>query len=265
MSYGGWFVGLVGRDSHKNVELRIAQHKVYHKRESSLHIAREIVYGKIRNCITILRRNHKEGAGSTLTELKRLASRVRRVRRIDTLMGLEGLAARAYFAEFAGMFRDGESEFNFTARNRRPPRDPINAILSFLYSMLTRETTVTISRVGLDPYLGYLHVPKYGRPALALDMIEEFRPLVADSVCLSLINTGQLTAADFQKTQFGTNLTDAGRRKVITAYGNRMDATVMHPLLGYSASYRRVMETQARLLSRHLLGEIPSYPSFRTK
>ena len=265
LSYGGWFAGMVGGISHKNIELRICQHRAYQEKGVSLGIAREVVYGKIRNCLTMLRRNHKEAPGSALAELEGLAKRARRVKRYDTLLGLEGLAARTYFAEFAGMLKAGNAEFDFTGRNRRPPKDPINAVLSFLYAMLTREAVVTVSRVGLDPHLGYLHKPKYGRPALALDMIEEFRPLVADSVCIAMANTRQITESDFQITEFGTNLIDAGRRKVIKAYGDRMDSTVAHPLLGYSASYRRIMETQARLLSRHLLGEIPSYPSFRTK
>ena len=265
LSYGGWFVGMVSKESHKNIELRIAQHDAYREKTRSLRIAREVVYGKIRNSMTMLRRNHKKGADGTLAELEGLIGRVRKVRRYDTLLGLEGLAARSYFAEFAGMITKPDSGFNFSGRNRRPPRDPVNAVLSFLYSMLTREAVVTASRVGLDPYLGFLHVPKYGRPALALDLIEEFRPLVADSVCISLINTGQITKADFQVHEFGTNMIDTGRRKVIAAYGKRMDATVSHSILGYSASYRRVMETQARLLGRHLLGEIPSYPPFRTK
>ena len=265
LSYGGWFVGMTAGPAHKNIELRICQHKRYHEKNASLHIAREIVHGKIRNCATMLRRNHKSSPGQALAELEGLAKRAKRVRRYDSLLGLEGLAARAYFANFSGMIRGGDSGFDFTGRNRRPPKDPINAMLSFLYSMLVREAVTTITRVGLDPHLGYLHVPKYGRPALALDMIEEFRPIVADSVCITMVNTNQITDADFQKTPFGTNLIDTGRRKVIAAFGNRMDSTVAHPLLGYSASYRRIMETQARLLSRHLLGEIPSYPAFRTK
>ena len=265
LSYGGWFVGMTAGPAHKNIELRICQHKRYHEKNASLHIAREIVHGKIRNCATMLRRNHKSSPGQALAELEGLAKRAKRVRRYDSLLGLEGLAARAYFANFSGMIRDDDSGFDFTGRNRRPPKDPINAMLSFLYSMLVREAVTTITRVGLDPYLGYLHVPKYGRPALALDMIEEFRPIVADSVCITMANTNQITDADFQKTPFGTNLVAAGRRKVIAAFGNRMDSTVAHPLLGYSASYRRIMETQTRLLSRHLLGEIPSYPAFRTK
>ena len=265
LSYRGWFVGMTAGPAHKNIELRICQHKRYHEKNASLDIAREIVHGKIRNCATMLRRNHKSSPGQALAELEGLAKRAKRVRRYDSLLGLEGLAARAYFANFSGMIRDGGSEFDFTGRNRRPPKDPINAMLSFLYSMLVREAVTTIARVGLDPYLGYLHVPKYGRPALALDMIEEFRPIVADSVCITMVNTNQITDADFQKTPFGTNLVDTGRRKVIAAFGNRMDSTVAHPLLGYSASYMRIMETRARLLSRHLFGEIPSYPAFRTK
>ena len=119
--------------------------------------------------------------------------------------------------------------------------------------------------MGFDPYLGYLHRPKYGKPALALDIIEEFRPIVADSVCISLINNNMLGRSDFVSTELGINLNSDGRRKVIKAYEQRMDSTVKHDVLGYAASYRRILETQTRLLARHVMGEISSYPSFRTR
>ena len=163
------------------------------------------------------------------------------------------------------MLKSDSAAFDFDGRNRRPPKDPVNAMLSFLYAMLTRQATVTASKVGLDPYLGYLHMPKHGKPALALDLIEEFRPLVADSTCLTLVNTGEISESDVVRSDFGVALTAEGRRTVIRAYERRMDASVMHPLLGYGASYRRILETQARLLSRHILGEIAAYPAFRTR
>ncbi len=265
MTYGGWFIGMTAGMSHKNVELRMSQYKKHADAVASISIAREMVFAKIKNCMTMLRRNHPNPLSDKIDELDRLAQRCHRTKRYETLLGLEGMAARLYFSEFGGMIKSEHMEFDFAGRNRRPPTDPVNAIMSFLYAMLTRQAVTTVSMVGFDPYLGYLHRPKYGKPALALDIIEEFRPIVADSVCITLINNGEIAPSDIIKTKFGVNLTDNGRKIVIKAYERRMDTSIMHPLLGYSASYRRIMETQARLLSRHILGEITSYPAFRTR
>ena len=265
MTYGGWFTGMTRGLASKNIELRIGQHATYARDGSRMAIAREIVSGKVKNSITMLRRNHDSPPTDKISEMEGLAKRALSARRYETLLGIEGMAARLYFSEFNGMLRTNLATFDFAGRNRRPPRDPVNAILSFLYAMLTRQATVTASAVGLDPYLGYLHRPKHGKPALALDLIEEFRPLVADSACLTLINTGEIAESDVMQTDFGVNLSAEGRKTVIRAYERRMDASVMHPLLGYKASYRRILETQARLLARHILGEIPSYPPFRTR
>ena len=134
---------------------------------------------------------------------------------MDTLLGIEGAAARTYFSEFQGMIKSESLEFDFQGRNRRPPRDPVNAVLSFLYAMLIKQATVTALAVGFDPYLGFYHQPKYGKPALALDMVEEFRPLIADSVCLTLINNGELGPEHFIVRGNAAALTQNGRRKVI--------------------------------------------------
>ena len=264
-TYGGWFVGMTSGSTSKNVDLRIRQYVAYQQKRESLAIAREIVHAKIRNCITMMRRNHPSRPESVMEELERLAKRVKSAQRHDTLLGLEGLAARGYFSKFAGMIKEDAEGFDFAGRNRRPPKDPVNAMLSFLYAMLTSYAVTTVAKVGFDPYLGFLHRPKYGKPALALDMIEEFRPIVADSVCITLLNTRQVTKSDFVVTSLGVNMNADGRKKVIAAFAARMDSIVTHPLLGYAASYRRVMETQARLLARHLLGEIPAYKGFKTK
>ncbi len=265
MTYGGWFTGMTIGLGHKNVELRMHQHRTHNKKGLQMAIAREIVFGKIKNCVTMLQRNHKSPSEDVITNLDDLATRARVTKQYESLLGIEGMAARIYFSEFNGMIKTDVIDFQFSGRNRRPPKDPINAMLSFLYAMLTRQATTTVSMVGLDPYLGYLHMPKYGKPALALDLIEEFRPIVADSVCITLINNGEITPSDMTVTPFGVNLTSEGRRTVISAYERRMDSSIMHPLLGYTVSYNRIMETQARLLSRHLLGEIPKYPAFRTR
>jgi CRISP-associated protein Cas1 len=155
--------------------------------------------------------------------------------------------------------------FDFDSRNRRPPKDPINALLSFLYSMLAKEMLVTLIGIGFDPYLGFYHQPRYGRPALALDLMEEFRPLIADSVVISLVNTGEIRKQDFITRLTGCALTDSGRKRVIAAFERRLNTTITHPIFDYTVSYRRIFEIQARLLSRFLMGEIPEYPSFITR
>ncbi len=264
-SYGGWFTGITHGMSHKNVELRCRQYSRAMNPEAVLPIARQIVFGKIRNCRTLLRRNHRNPQPAILAEMYRLADRTRTVRSLNSLLGIEGAAARTYFSEFQGMIKSEDVDFDFRGRNRRPPRDPVNAVLSFLYSLLIKQVMVTTFTVGFDPYLGFYHQPKYGKPALALDLAEEFRPLIADSVCLNLLNNGELGPAHFISRGDALALTQSGRRKAIQAYERRMDTLVTHPLFGYAVSYRRVIEIQARLLSRHLLDELPSYPVFRTR
>ena len=149
--------------------------------------------------------------------------------------------------------------------NRRPPRDPINALLSFSYALLTKDFTVTLARVGLDPLLGFYHQPRFGRAALALDLMEEFRPIVADSVVVTAINNGEIQPDDFAVTPVAAALKPGARKRLILAYERRMDQLVTHPVFGYRISYRRVLEVQARLLGRMLLGEVEEYPAFRTR
>lgn len=264
-TYSGWFVGITTGGWHKNAQLRIDQHKIAADPDARMAIARKIVNGKIRNCATILRRNGKNLANGTLERLSEMANRALTERKYEALLGIEGLAARTYFGGFGSMIRSEGVEFDFTGRNRRPPQDPVNAVLSYLYSILTARATAVADRVGLDPYVGFLHMAKYGKPALALDLIEEFRPIVADSACITAINNGNLRPSHFVRTRFGVHLTKEGKRNAVLTYEKRMDSSVRHPSLGYSASYRRIMETQARLLARHLLGEIPEYPAFKTR
>jgi len=266
-SYGGWFEAVTIGLAHKNVELRRRQFAVAEDEGACLALARGIVSAKIRNQRTLLRRNHSSIPRATRDELARLAKRATTAREAQGLLGIEGAAARAYFSQFSGMLKPPGSplSFDLRERNRRPPRDPVNAMLSFAYALLVKDMLVQAYSVGLDPYLGFYHRPRYGRPALALDLAEEFRPIVADSVVVSAINNGEVRPEDFVVRGDACALSPAGRRKFIAAYERRMDTLIRHPALGYKLSYRRVFEVQARLLGRHLLGELPDYPSFRTR
>jgi len=267
LSSGGWFYGLTAGMAHKNVELRRCQYAAAADDTTCLTLARRFVQAKIANCRTILRRNHAAAPDTVLQDLKNDGQHAGQAQSCEELLGIEGTAARRYFAEFSGMLKDpqGDLAFDFEGRNRRPPRDPVNALLSLAYAMLVREWTATLLAVGLDPFLGFYHQPRYGRPALALDLMEEFRPLVADSVVLTAINNGEVRASDFIGRMGAVALTPEGRRRFIETYERRMSQEITHPVFGYQISYRRVLEIQARLLGRHLLGEIPEYPSFTTR
>ena len=264
-SCGGWLKGVTWGMAHKNVELRMHQFGAAGDPAASLAIAKEIVRAKLRNSRVMLRRNHAHAPAAAVEELKRLTGRVEAAASFGTLLGIEGAAARVYFAHFGGMLRSGSPAFDFRGRNRRPPKDPVNAVLSFVYSMLMRQAMVSALAVGFDPYLGFYHQPKYGRPALALDLAEEFRPLIADSATLTLFNNGELKEKDFIERGGAVSLTQAGRKAVIGAFERRMDGLITHPLFKYSISYRRVMEVQARLLGRYLQGELKRYPAFTTR
>jgi CRISPR-associated protein Cas1 len=249
------------------VELRVAQYRGATDPATCLRLARTFVASKIRNSRTLLRRNHEAPRAVTLGELEQLAKKAEVAESLESLLGLEGTAARFYFGDFTGMLKgDARSgDFDWEGRNRRPPRDPINALLSFAYALLTKELTLTLGAVGLDPLLGFYHQPRFGRPALALDLMEEFRPLVADSVVIGALNNGVVTPKDFVVRSSGVALKPTGRKNLILAFERRMDQLVTHPVFGYRISYRRVLEVQARLLGKLLLGETPEYPPFRTR
>jgi CRISPR-associated protein Cas1 len=155
--------------------------------------------------------------------------------------------------------------FDFTARNRRPPRDPVNALLSFAYALLAKDCFAAACTVGLDPYAGLYHAGRHGRPSLALDLMEEFRPVIADSVVLTLVNTGALTDRDFLTWRDACQLTDTGRRAFLDAYERRKAIEVTHPTFGYAMSYGRMLEVQARVLAAHLRGGLPAYIGFTVR
>ena len=273
LSAGGWFYGIARGMDHKNIELRRRQFATAADRERCVVLARRFVAVKVRNCRTLVRRNAAD-AGAVVDRLKELVARVDEAQSLETLLGLEGTAARLYFGEYARMIRPPAAKegatpppmnFDFDGRNRRPPRDPVNALLSFGYALLTKDTTIKLLAVGFDPYLGFYHQPRYGRPALALDVMEEFRPLIVDSAVLSAINTGAVQATDFVRRGGAVALKPEGRARFIEAYERRMDEEITHPVFGYRVSYRRILEVQVRLLARHLGGELAEYPPFVTR
>lgn len=263
VSGAGWFYGLTTGLPHKNVELRAAQFAGAGEERRCLSIARSLVAAKIRNARVLLRRNGRP-TGKELALLQRFAERAEAAPAVDTLLGIEGTAARLYFGRFATMLKGpaalGEA-FKLEHRNRRPPSDPLNALLSLAYTLLAKDLAIAALTVGLDPLMGFYHRPRYGKPALALDLMEPFRPLVADSAVLTAINNGEVMADDFVERAGGVLLKPAGRRRFLAAYERRLGQQIRHPLFGYKVTYRRVFELQARLLARFLSGDIPAYPS----
>ena len=278
-SMGGWFYGLTRGHGMKNVFTRIEQFRTAEDASRCLALARKFVHGKIRNQRTLLMRLHEEAPAPVLLRLKQAAQDVLAARSIQELLGMEGAAAALYFQHFSGMIKTSPPEddelpgledvnrpvepqvfnFDFTRRTRRPPTDPVNALLSLAYSLLSKDCTIAALAVGFDPYVGFYHQPRFGRPALALDLMEEFRPLVAESTVLTAINNRMVTPGHFVRAGDAVNLTPAGRKVFFQAYEQRMNSLITHPVFDYRVSYRRVLELQARILARHLTGEIPEY------
>lgn len=272
-SHSGWFRGVAHGIGHRNVEIRTAQYRMSFDEAACLRFAKELVAAKITNQRTILRRNWRGPPEERQAALDRLGAARKSAdgaAALAQLLGLEGDAAAVYFRAFAGLLKSPEDKqgagglalFRFEARNRRPPTDPVNAMLSLAYAMLTRHLTIALASVGLDPYRGFYHAPRYGRPALALDLMEPFRAIIADSVVLSAINTGEVGPGDFVVAVTGTALTQAGRRRFVEAFERRLSQETTHPVFGYQVSMRRMLLVQARLLSRFLLGELPAYPHY---
>jgi CRISPR-associated protein Cas1 len=265
-SFGGRFQAMTIGLEPNNIELRVAQFRTADDREASLRLARRFVAGKIRNQRILLRRNGSEDVADAVRELHRLARRAEQAPDLDSLLGTEGAAAREYFRSLSHLLEPGSAgEFEFERRSRRPPRDRPNAVLSFLYALLVKECALACRRVGFDPLLGFFHRPRFGRPALALDLMEEFRALLADSVLLTLVNGRRLTRGDFVGRAGTMALTPSGRRAVIAAFERRMTTEILHPVFRYRVVYRRALELQARLLAASLLGEVPEYRPLVTR
>lgn len=273
LSHGGWFLGHTVGVGHKNVELRTAQYRASFDAAHCLRLARDLVVAKIRNQRTLLRRNWKGGDSApeaVLAGFRHDIEAAGRAHDLPQLLGAEGQAAARYFKHFGHMLsapegRSADWPFDFERRSRRPPPDPVNALLSYAYSLLARSLAVTLTAVGFDSYRGFFHQPRYGRPALALDMMEPFRPLLADSAVLTAINNGEVASEDFVCAGGAVNLNERGRRAFIGTFERRLSQEITHPVFGYAAEYRQIVEIQCRLLGRHLLGEIDHYPNFTTR
>jgi len=271
-SQGGWFYGITTGMNTKNVFLRRAQFRLADQEWFCLNLARKLVAGKIRNQRTMLLRNHVEPDSQPLSEMKMMMESADNAESLEELLGIEGNAARLYFGAFSGMIKVETDEetpaafrMDFASRNRRPPKDAVNALLSLAYSVLSKDFTVTCYAVGFDPLIGFYHQPRFGRPALALDLMEPFRPLIADSAVINAINTRMITPSDFVSIGGSVALKPAGRKAFYRSYEARMDTLVTHPLFDYRVSYRRLLEIQARLLARWIEGEIDDYAVFVTR
>ncbi len=253
-----------------NVLLRRAQHRAAEQADVSLALARGSVAGKLQNTRLYLLRAARDAPEQPAAALRLAAERMERhlyaaglAADLDTLRGEEGAAAAEYFAAIPHVVRVPEPAFAWTGRSRRPPLDPLNALLSFLYALLTNDCVSAVEAAGLDPQIGFLHAVRPGRPALALDLMEEFRPLLADRVAFALVNRRQLTAADFTQRPGGAvEMAEAARRTVLTAYQKRKQEEVTHPLLAEALPLGLVPLIQARVLARAVRGDLPRYTAF---
>ena len=274
MSRYGRFLARVEGPVSGNVLLRRGQYRFADNQEQTGLLASHIVTGKIVNQRTVVRRALRDYGESSSDEWnsrleaseRRLSDAARRSaqsRDADVIRGIEGEAARVYFGVFGDLVRNDEPAFSFSGRSRRPPLDPLNALLSFLYALLVHDCRSALETVGLDPAVGYLHRERPGRPSLALDLMEELRPVVADRLALSLINRRQLTKHDFQSEVSGAvRMREDGRKAVLVAYQNRKKGEVLHPFLQERTTFGLVPFVQANLIARHLRGDLDAYPPF---
>ena len=267
----GRFKGRLTGPTTGNVLLRRAQHAACDCPEATLAIARHTVAGKVQNARSVVMRAAREAKQpcdrAALTATAQVQAdalqQTEKATNLDSLRGIEGNAARAYFSSFTQMVRTHRDSFAFSERSRRPPKDPINALLSFVYVFLTNECASACEGVGLDPQIGFLHALRPGRPSLALDLVEELRAPIADRLVLTLINRGQLKPDDFiQRPGGAVRLTDEARKTFLTTYQKRKQEETPHTLLGSKIPLGLIPHVQARLLARHLRGDVPTYQPF---
>jgi CRISPR-associated protein Cas1 len=290
MTSYGRFIAALQPAPTKNVFLRINQFRLFADPERALALARAVVKAKVTNQRTLLMRSLRSrplddsGNGADVSEstirgsdepaardMADLLTRVDRIADPAVLLGTEGQAAALYFSQFSRMIKaplpvnGSQNGFDFKSRNRRPPRDPVNALLSFGYALLLKDCFSALCTVGFDPYCGFFHVGRHGKPSLALDLMEEFRAIIGDSVVLTLINTGVLTPQDFLVWRDSCHLTEDGRKRFFQAYEQRKCTVVTHPVFGYKMSYGRMLEVQARMLAAFVRGDIPNYTGFTVR
>lgn len=267
LSRGHWFYGMTTGITLRNSFDRAAQFRAAADEAKAIEFARAVVAAKAANQRRLLVRNAGARAEPEATEMATLLRKIPHARDAGELLGLEGAVASKYFSRFGLLLqpRDFDAEWDFEARNRRPPKDPVNALLSFGYAMLAKECTVALLGEGLDPWWGLYHQPRHGRPALALDLMEEFRPLVVDSAVITAVNTGMVKNGDFTRTKAACILADRGRKAFIRAYEARLDQLVTHPIFEYRCSWRVMVRLQARLLSRWLREDVPAYVGVTTR
>ncbi|ELS04224.1 CRISPR-associated endonuclease Cas1 [Xenococcus sp. PCC 7305] len=252
LSYFGKYLGSALPGYSRNGQLRLAQFQLHQDIVKRLELVKAIITVKIHNQRSILYRH-----GQTDNPLKLRKSQVSEQQTLDQIRGIEGLAAREYFACWNNILKHG---WTFPGRKRRPPSDRVNALLGFAYGLLRVQVTAAVHIVGLDPYIGYLHEVHHGQPAMVLDLMEEFRPLVADSLVISIINNREIKQEEFTESLGAYRLSEVGRKKFLQAFERKMNDEFKHPVFGYRCSYRRAIELQVRLLGRHLQEEVPYKP-----
>ena len=267
----GNFMGRVSGKVRGNVLLRKRQYFVSEDKEESLPISASFLIGKLYNCRKVLERAMRDHAllvdkdklSATSSALKEAMRAVRECANTEDLMGFEGSSAKQYFGVLNQLILQQKEDFFFAGRSRRPPTDKFNALLSFLYTLLTWDAVSALETVGLDPYVGFLHQDRPGRPSLALDLMEELRPVFADRLALSLVNRKQVTGESFvQKESGGILLEDEARKAVLTAWQERKREEIMHPYLKEKIPFGLLPYVQALLLARHLRGDLDAYPPF---
>lgn len=267
----GRFLARIEGKVRGNVLLRKTQYRLSENEEDSVKIASSFLIGKLSNCRKVLERALRDHAmlvdvqalSGASTSLKESIKAVPECKTIYDLLGLEGSAAKIYFSVFDQLILQQRQDFFFKERSRRPPLDNLNALLSFLYTLLTSEVSSALETVGLDPYIGFLHQDRPGRPSLALDLMEELRPVFADRLALSLINRQQINGKGFtQKESGGILMDDDTRKKVLMAWQERKKEEIVHPFLKERIAFGLIPYVQALLLARHLRGDLDAYPPF---
>ncbi len=268
MTSTGRFLGRLEPELNKNIFVRSAQWQAAGETLQSIHVVQSFIRGKLKNYRTMLLRAQREGISGLEAGIARLEQAIQPINQtsiIDALRGLEGAGSATYFTHFSRLIRNGD--FSFKTRVRRPPTDPVNALLSFGYTLLLHDIQGAINIVGFDPYLGYLHTQRYGRPSLALDLMEEFRPLVVDAMVLSALNRKALAPDDFasEPVSHAVSLTEEGWRKFLRLYEQKKQSKFKHPVMGRQCTYQEAFEIQTRLLAKYLMGETELYPSLILK